>query len=825
MPMLVHFLRVAGRSFLARKLHTFVNVLGLALGFTCFIGAYVFVHYVRNADQHFSNADRIHVVFQRSSVEALALDDVQVAGRSSSRLAQQLRIDLPELEAVARATTTRELVVSNGDNRSFRRVQYAEPSFLEIFGFDFLYGSNEAAAEHVRSAILTQQAALAMFERADVVGESIELSDGESIAISGVISAIPTPSHLGESIFSAGFEVLVTSAVPEDMVSSAETSFGEQWEWLSPSVYTYVMLPADRRLSIEGLNQYLAGLGSRQVDPAAGRIELDARPVSHVVAEDVDELFWNDYPVSVTGLILLLGATVLAIASVNFVNLATAAVTQRTREVAIRKIVGASRMQVVLQYLIEAALTAAFALCLALVALRLALPAINSATQSELSIPWSIEFGWLLIGIVVACGLLVGIYPALLLGRMRPTQALRASGGGTGSHIFRSVLITAQFTAASFLVIFMLVVQQQNAELREAGLHFVDDPFVVLEDTPDDVGVDAETLRSALLQSPAILDVTGANSLPWEAMVGGTSYSRSLDTAVEAVFTQQRRVTFDYFDVLGLRLLAGMPFTVQRQALLDDDPDSFEGRRQVVLDPAAVEQFGWSNPSDAVGQVIYSPAGLAAESRVPVDVIGVVGRPPFEFLGWGFEAFAYEMVPSNGAYPIIRIASNAVGPALSHIDSVWQQLVPHSPIRREFVDVRFQAVYGFFETINRGLVAMAGLGLGVAAMGLFGIAVFVTGRRRSEVGIRKTMGASATRIAVELLRDFSKPVIVTTILAWPLGFMAATAYLSTFVQRAELGPEPFLASLGLTILVALVAVASQVIAAAKTQPARVLRHE
>ena len=824
MPMLFHFLETARRSFLARKLHTAVNVLGLALGFTCFIGAYVFVHYVENADQHFPNADRIHVVFQASYIESLALN-LPAMERSSSLVEERLRIDLPDLEAVARATPTDEVVVSNGENRSFRRVQYAQPSFLDIFGFDFLYGAKVSTTEHVRSAILTEQVALEMFGRADVAGELIELPDGQSIEIAGVISAIQNPSHLGDAIFSEGFEILVVSVVPEDTGGPEQTFFGEQGQWLFPSIVTYVLLPADRRVTIEEFNQYLAGLGSRLVDPADGRVDLDARPVSRIAAEAVDGLFWDDYPISVTGVILLLGATVLGIAVANFINLAIAAVTLRTREVAVRKIVGASKTQVVVQYLIEATVTAAFALCLALAIVGLALPAIGAVTQQVFSIPWSSGFGWLVLSVVAVCGLMVGAYPALLLSQVRPTQALRASGSRAGSQIFGTILITAQFTAASSLGIFMLVVQQQNAEFREAGLQFAEDPIVVLADTPSDVGVDAEVLRAALLRSPEILDVTGASSLPWEAMVGGTGYSRSPDTAVEAVFTQQRRVTFDYFDVLGLHLSAGMPFTVQQQARLDAGSDSGETQRRVVLDPAAVEQFGWSNPSNAVGQLLYASARSASEPRIPVEVIGVVRRAPFEFLGWGFDAFAYELIPSNNAYPIIRIARDGVGPAVSHIDSVWQELVPHSPIRREFVNDRFQQMYGFFETVNRVFVAVAGLGLGVAAMGLFGIAAFVTGRRQREVGIRKSMGATATQIALVLLRDFSKPVIVANILAWPLGFMAATAYLNTFVQRAELGPEPFLASLGLTLVVAFVAVASHVVTAAKTQPARVLRHE
>ena len=206
-------------------------------------------------------------------------------------------------------------------------------------------------------------------------------------------------------------------------------------------------------------------------------------------------------------------------------------------------------------------------------------------------------------------------------------------------------------------------------------------------------------------------------------------------------------------------------------------------------------------------------------------VVGVVEPSPIEVIGAGFNGFVYQRSSVNRTYPIVRIAKDGVGPALSHIDSVWQELVPQSPIRREFMDARFQQMYELFAMINHVFVALAVLGLGVAAMGLFGVAAFVTERRRREVGIRKSMGATSTRIGLVFARDFCTPVVVANVLAWPLGFMVSTVYLNRFVLRAELGIEPFLASLGLTVLVAMVAVASQVVKAARTQPARVLRYE
>ena len=320
--MLFHHLKTAVRAFRARKLHPIVNVLGLALGFSCFISAYVFNDYMDSADRHFSNADRIHVVFQREFFGfGLVSMDTGWGTSSSYLLADQLRTDLPEVEAVARLTTPHETVVSTGENRSFRRVQFAEPSFLEIFEFNFRYGSAEAVGTNTRSAILTEQAALAMFGRANVLGETIELSDGQPIEIGGVISAILEPSHLGVSVFGGGFEVLVTSPIPEETGVPVADEFTERMGWFSVATYNYVLLPADGRFSAERLNEYLATLGPRFVDQAEGSVEFEARPVYRVAAHAVDNMLWNDYPISVTSSMLLLGALVLTIAGANYVNL------------------------------------------------------------------------------------------------------------------------------------------------------------------------------------------------------------------------------------------------------------------------------------------------------------------------------------------------------------------------------------------------------------------------------------------------------------------------------------------------------------------------
>jgi putative ABC transport system permease protein len=382
--------------------------------------------------------------------------------------------------------------------------------------------------------------------------------------------------------------------------------------------------------------------------------------------------------------------------------------------------------------------------------------------------------------------------------------------------VFRTLVIGVQFVLASFLLIAVVVMAMQNWSLRKTALGIDEDPLVAISTQPFAAKVDSETLRTRLLASPAIERVTGAARRPWENSVGGTGYSRTPDRLDSFQFTQTQNVWYDYFETLDMPVLAGRAFSREFA-----EPEG--GPPRVVIDRVAAEQFGWTNPADAIGETIYqTPFGGKAS---PQEIVGVVEHAPRGLVGWGARSFVYILNDRDMGFPLIQVSRDDVPAALAHIDSVWQSLAPETPLRREFADETFGKSYRMFDNVSRAFMVLASFAFVIAVMGLLGMVLFITTRRRREVGVRKVLGATSKRIFALLLWDFLRPVLIANVIAWPLAFMAARAYLDVFMKPVPLTFAPFLASLAVTLALAAVVVLHRAIESARVAPAALTRHE
>jgi putative ABC transport system permease protein len=814
LEMLRHYLTIAWRGLLRDRFHTAVSVAGLALGLASFVGAYVFADYVSSGDRKFPHSERILAMFQRTSVESMDLS-LPMWSSTSTLLAAALRAEFPELEAIARSLE-REQVVSVGPEHSYRRVRYAEPDFVRIFELPFVAGG-AAALTHARDAVLTVDAATALFGGTDVLGKIVRVGDND-VPVAAIVGPIPPPSHLGRSIGSDGFEALIVTRVPADIEGSPEREPPEELKWVfTTQVETYLLLPADGSLTAEAINARLPELVARRVHAPTAKIAFEARPVEALTTEAANDILFLLGNLSMSGLLLVLGGLVLATACLNFVNLAVARAVTRAGEIGLRKTLGAGRAQVVMQHLCESTLVAIAAAVIAVAGLELAVPVVNRWVDLALAPPHDAPPQvWLfLAAVTVGVGLASGAYPALVLSGVRPISALRAGAVRAGSSVFRTLVIGVQFVLASFLLIAVVVMALQNWSLRSTALGIDEDPIVAISTQPFAAKVDSETLRTRLLASPAIARVTGAGRRPWENTVGGTGYSRTPDKLESFQFTQTQSVWYDYFDTLGMKILAGRGFSRDFA-----DP---EGAPGVVIDRLAAEQFGWTNPADAIGQTIYQTpfAGKAS----PQQIVGVVEHAPRGLVGWGARSFVYILNDRDMGFPLIQVSRNDVPAALAHIDSVWRTLAPETPLRREFADETFDASYRMFDNVSRAFIVLASFAFVIAVMGLLGMVLFITTRRRREVGVRKVLGATSKRIFALLLFDFLRPVLVANVIAWPLAFAAARAYLNVFMKPIPLTPAPFVASLAVTLAIAAIVVLHRALESARVAPADLARHE
>lgn len=822
--MLKHYLITALRNFGRFKLATTVNIFCLALGLACVAMTYVVIDYLSNSDRSFANASRTYVISENyySDLIKKRFDDMPLTGPVVARFVEA---DFPQIEAVARRTQGAELPVSHQGTASFARISFADPKLLDIIDFPFVAGAYAAALRYPRSAIITQTGAARIFGRQEAVGKVLRIAN-QDVTITGVIAAIPKPTGFD-------FEILASMDVNDSLLEANGIAVGgnsakiEDWWWLKGSYITYVLLPENGAFTPAALKDQLKAFATRHLPDTHGNFTLGFGLVSlgSVGINTLNAVVGGSgVSVSIATIGYVLSALVLMIGCVNYANLATAMAAGRGKEVGLRKILGSTRTRVLGQHLFEAALTAGAAMMLVVVLIALMAPLVKQSgfdiTTQVLMQP---RFAGFLVFIVAATTVIGGLYPSLLLSSVRPVQALRAGSVRAGPRFVAALLVAMQFAASSFLLILALIMQAQNEKILNVGQTFVDDPTVVLSTGTDTAQMDLEALRSRLLSSPHIRSVSASSAVPMVSAVSPLSVSRSAEPGVGVVVTSDNRVSYDFFQTLGIKLLAGRDFSRARgDDITDVTARSASRRTHVVVDARLASQLGWSAPELAVGNTIYVST---ASTAFPMEVIGVVESKPLNLMGLGSKSGLYELSPSRAVFPVIRVSKSDIVAALQHLDSVWNELSPDVPQRRQFIDALFDQAYERLLGYNRLVAALAVLGSAIALMGLLGMVIYATGLRMHEMGVRKTLGASSKQIFGLLIRDFSKPIVAANLLAWPLAFLAAQIYLNFFTDRARITPLPFIDSLALLLSIAWLVIGSRVWRAARANPARVLRYE
>jgi putative ABC transport system permease protein len=459
---------------------------------------------------------------------------------------------------------------------------------------------------------------------------------------------------------------------------------------------------------------------------------------------------------------------------------------------------------------------------------RLLTPVLHNSVGINLSVGLYSGAFWLFLGgLLVAVTLLGGAYPAFVLARVPPIEALRIGRSKTGPRFATTVLVGAQFAAASFLLIVVFVMYAQNRELQRTGLGTDADPLLVIPNFSQFSGVDNRLLQDELRRIPQVTGVSETSQSPWSSGVGLAPMGRTPEENVVQVTAIINTVGYDYFKTLGYTLLGGREF--DREHGEDVRPQGPPSGKpiNIVIDASLASELAFSPPESAVEQDIYFPSGgqraFGAVAQ-PLHVIGVVDNKPLRFSGAGAKSNLYFMQP-NIPFQIVRLSANDVAGGLAAIDALWKRLSPKASSGRKFMDELYDENYKNFARVNQVSAALALVAVAISIVGLFSMAVQVANRRLHEIGVRKSVGARSRQIVAMLLAQFSKPVLIANVIAWPLAYLVAQQYLSVFSARIALTPLPFVVSLAATVVVACAVVGGQAWRAARVNPATVLRAE
>lgn len=826
--MFVHFLSSAWTHYIRSPFTTLVNLLALALGLASFLAAWGVASYWGLTDAGFANADRTVLVKQQ-----FVATDFQPRANpwTAPHAAKYIREDIPIVEAAAHLSYSHPFTVKAADRSINLRGAATEQDLFAIFDFTFLAGTPDTALEAADGLVLTEQAAEQLFGDEPAMGQPVSLNGEQELTVTGIIAPVEQPSMLAKPPGApAGFDFLFQRAPLPD---------GQAEWWLGITGQTFALLPeGDVGAAKRALDEQLLTLARRRIpenqmnalkDIWFGSMTLEAVQVSLLN----QQIFRDASPVfSVTGVLFGLGLIILLISCVNYANLATAQAIGSTKEVGLRKVVGASRSSIVVQYWLEALILTVMASLLAAAIILAVSPIARNITGIDVlgglfSQPLLPYVAVLLVLIVSVAA---SFYPALFLSGVRPVEALRSGRVRGGGRWLTEALVGAQFAGASTLLIMVFIVGQQNRFMQSIVLQPDADPVVVLQDAGS-VNASRDGLANALASETSVKGVSQINYIPWSGYENYLGFaSEPVESAEESVATISY-VGFDFFEIFEAEVLAGRAYDSARDAgqaveTAAADEDNPLQDLHLVIDRTMAESLGFATPDAAIGQTIFlHPRQTQIVNRVPTfRIIGVVETVPL-VMGIGDVRSNVYLLDDRGGTPIVRIDRNQVREGLAAIERAVKTRAPDAAVSARFVDDEFERAFQTYQGINQGFQGLSLIAFLISAMGLFAMAMFTAARRRHEIGIRKTLGASTGEVMILMLKDFSRPVIIANLIAWPIAFFAARGYLSGFMQRTDLSPWPWILALVITLGIAWISVGGQAWRAARVNPAEVLKDE
>jgi putative ABC transport system permease protein len=803
--------KIALRNLRKNKGFAAINITGLAIGLTIYVFGSLLVDYERTHDAFFDNYDRIY------SIGATAAPDLNVGfdkfNTVQSAVGPILEAELTDIEAVAR-TIEIEFLVKMGADSFYQGIRFTDPALLGIFDFDYIQG-DASALEDASSLVISESAAMKYFGTTDALGKVVTLDNEFDFSVSAVIRDIPKNSH-----FNSQLEVdskLDVVAPMQALARTRELDIAGNWTNLSMGNMTYVLLPPG--LDGDWLQAQLDEIFDRVVPESVKQAiaSFDVHPLSFA-----NTAVWDLVGLPVISSVSLLSLLVLIVACVNYTNLATAQSLGRSREVGMRKTMGASQGQLLIQFLVESLVIASIAMVIALAVLEIIIPLFNNMTDKILGLNYLSTLPWL-IATTTLVGLLAGLYPAWLITRASPIDALRDSArkGKKGSAM-RSIMIGAQFAISAFMLAVVAIVFVQNEKVKESSFIFPRSEIYTLDRLDvDSIRGRLDTLRAELESLPNVESVAYSSKVPYEQSNSSTNVTRAPGDEAAKFRLHVMGMSPEFLETYDIPLLAGRGLS---RDIANDERTEDSEVVNVIVNEMALEKLGFKTPAEAINQRFYNIS--EEDGSVPEFVI--VGVAPTQNITGLFNSekpHMYQFNPNSERIASVRISSGNFMDTVEQIEDVWDSIIPDYPIQGRFLDDTFNETYDILRFMNYALAGFAFVALSLAMIGLFGLAAFMATQRTKEIGVRKVLGANSIQIARLLVWQFSTPVLWALAIALPAAYFASSVYLNFFADRIQTTIPVLIAAGIIATLLAWGTVAGHAIRIARANPVLALRYE
>ncbi len=811
--MIIHYINRAVRETFKNPFYSLINIGGLALGLAAFLLIMTYLRFETSFDRFITDGDRIHRI-EINYANPNGTNIKSSPGPVSAKPA--FLAEFPDtIESSTRFFVNSDIEVRAGDRVFLDDIYVADGEFFDVFDLPFVIGDREKAFSTLDSVVLSETAAEKYFPGENPTGKRLN-----DYLVSGVFADLPAQSHLDAHLI-AGVDHNTLSFFP-NVADRWDLNFMYSYIKLKENVDPNTLISQFDRLIGKYMAADAANVG---IDPHEWG-ELRLVPLNNIHFEETTLAPIKPHGSYEQNLAFLaISILVLAIAVINFVNLSTARATRRAKEVSVRKVLGASRRQLITQYMTEAIFLTSIAAFLSLVMLELATPWLQAVLNNGMP---ALDYTdtrniVIFVALVIAIGKAAGLYPAFVLSSYRPSKNLSIGRAEDAASIkMRQFLVVVQFTASIILIISTIVVYQQTLFARSVDLGFEKTGVIALEGmSADDVAPLVSTLKAELLQNPETIAVSSSTYTPGDRSEGNLTVRQPGDPSGEQILLSWQNMGYDYYKTLSITPVAGRVFS--RDFPGDETIPREEGSDfatgNVIINMAAVAHLGYESPDDAIGKQ------LLVGNNASTTIIGVIPDIRYRSIRMPIRPSIHLLDNGPQFSLLIKYEAENRNAYENFLKSVWASVYPDKILRMDYLDERIDSQYGSEDRWSYVLLSFSLLAIMISSLGLLGLAVLTVENRVKEIGIRKVFGARVGQIVKMFLWQFTKPVIAANFVAWPIAWVSMNDWLSGFAYRIDLMIWPFLAAASFALLLAWFTVGTQAYKVALLNPIYALRHE
>lgn len=789
-----NYIKTAWRNLKKSKVFSSINILGLTIGITVCLMIFLFIINEFSFDKFHKDGDRIYRVMRGFTRDGEQAEVAYLSGQHAPALLNDFK---GQIEKVIRISTN-DNFVTIGD-RSFheKKVLDADSNFFNFFTFPLIEGNSSTALKNPNSVVLTETTAKKYFGSVkDAINKVITLDQELQLKVTAIAKDAPSNSH---------FDF--------DMVVPLENYRDRGWmtQWINNGVYTYVLLaPQVSEATIEKqFPQFVEKYLGAELRKYGFSWTLSLTPLKDVYFNNAafDGVKHGDK--TVVYIFLSIAILILLVACINFMNLSTIRAAERSKEVGLRKVLGALRNNLIWQFIGESVLLTTISCLLSLVLLFLVMPWYDQLLGYSLMVSWNtLPIYLFLTGVIIVVGFLAGSYPAFFLSAFSPIQALKGKLKlGKGGASFRQALVVVQFSISVFLILGTIIITKQMLYVKNKQLGYNEEQTLVVRIDNNDIYRNINVFKNSLQNKSSVHSVSAMSGEPGGFFDG---YVFDVQDHPEKWNARTEFADFEFVKTLGLKVIAGRDLSAQYPT---------DTTKAVLINQTAAAKLGWT-PEQAVGKWIQNTVSDTAKRMI----VGVVNDFNFQSLKQNIEPLVISPATDRRVI-LVHLNQGNITSAVALVKNEYEKVAPGYPFEYSFLDQQFNDMYQKDVRQQKILTVFAVLAIFVACLGLFGLASFTATKRIKEIGVRKVLGSSVQGIVMLLSKDLLKPVIIATFIALPLGYYAMDKWLQNFAYKTTLNWWIFVLAAGLTFIIALFTVGIKAVKAAVANPVESLRTE